>query len=196
MGGFIFVRGCWRSTRVRGWRVGARSRRPRGPRGVRRCGCCVRCRRMLMGDGFVASAMSVLELGNEWAFRARAAAVKAGCRAGCRGTFYLHVAPVLGAMRVDDCGPEAIRGLLSAKRGEGVGEAGIAKLRRMLHALFAFAQDAGLVSVNPVDSARANGRPRLHRARGTGSRGCRSSAFSVPARRAGGRFLWSRSIPG
>jgi integrase len=116
---------------------------------------------------FVPGAMSVLELGNRWLVEHVQPVLKPGTAASYRGTFYLHVAPVLGAMRVDDCGPQAIRGLLSAKRGEGLSEAGVAKLRRMLHALFSFALDAGLVSVNPVDGARANGRPRPGRARGT-----------------------------
>ncbi len=116
---------------------------------------------------FVPSAMSVLELGNTWLVEHVQPRLKPGTAASYRGTFYSHVAPALGAMRVDDCGPQAIRGLLSTKRAEGVSEAGIAKLRRMLHALFAFAKDTGLVSVNPVDSARANGRPRIRRARGT-----------------------------
>ena len=116
---------------------------------------------------FVPSAMSVLELGNRWLVEHVQANLKPGTAESYRGTFFLHVAPVLGAMRVDDCGPEAIRGLLSAKRGEGVSEAGIAKLRRMLHALFGFAQEAGLVSVNPVDAARVRGKPRPRRARGT-----------------------------
>ncbi len=116
---------------------------------------------------FVPSAMSVLELGNRWLVEHVQPGLKPATAASYRATLFLHVAPELGAMRVDDCGPQAIRGLLSAKRAEGVSEAGIAKLRRMLHALFAFAQDAGLVSVNPVDSARVRGKPRAHRARGT-----------------------------
>ncbi len=47
-------------------------------------------------------------------------------------------------------------------------EQGVAKLRRHVHAMFAFAQDAGLITVNPADTARARGpRNGQRRARGT-----------------------------
>jgi integrase len=120
------------------------------------------------GGRFVPSGMSVLELGNKWLLEHVAANLKPGTDASYRGTFYLHVAPGLGGVRVDDCGPQMIRGLLDAKRAEGLSEAGVAKVRRLLHTLFAFAQDAGLVSVNPVDGARLAARQaRSRRARGT-----------------------------
>src|SRR5262249_27691455 len=119
-------------------------------------------------DGrFVPSAMSVLELGNKWLLEHVHPNLKPGTAESYRGTFFLHVAPRLGALRVDDCGPQAIRGLLAAKRAEGLSDAGVAKLRRLLHALFSFARDAGVVSVNPVDSARVRAKPRARRARGT-----------------------------
>src|SRR5262249_33718658 len=47
-------------------------------------------------------------------------------------------------------------------------EQGVAKIRRQVHAMFAFAQDAGLVTVNPAEASRARGTRRAHRrARGT-----------------------------
>jgi integrase len=119
-------------------------------------------------DGrFVPSGMSVLELGNKWLLEHVQANLKPGTAASYRGTFYLHVAPALGALRVDDCGAQAIRSLLATKRAEGLSEAGVAKVRRLLHALFGFAHDAGLMSVNPVDGAFIRGKPRARRARGT-----------------------------
>jgi integrase len=120
------------------------------------------------GGRFVPSGMSVLELGNKWLLEHVGPNLKPGTGASYRGTFYLHVAPGLGAMRVDDCGPQAIAGLLAAKRAEGLSEAGVAKVRQLLHALFAFARDAGVVSVNPVDGARLGANlVRSRRARGT-----------------------------
>ncbi len=120
------------------------------------------------GGRFVPSGMSVLELGNKWLLEHVGPNLKPGTGASYRGTFYLHVAPGLGAVRVDDCGPQIIAGLLAAKRAEGLSEAGVAKVRQLLHALFAFAQDAGIVSVNPVDGARLGAKQaRARRARGT-----------------------------
>jgi integrase len=82
----------------------------------------------------------------------------------------MHVAPILGNVRVDDCSTQTIRSLLARKRAEGVSEGSLMKIRRHLHAMFAFAQDAGLMVVNPADVARAragNGGRRAVRARGT-----------------------------
>ncbi len=117
---------------------------------------------------FVPAGMTVLELGNKWLAEHVQPNLKPGALASYRGTFYNHVAPVLGAVRVDDCGPQMIRALLGRKRAAGMTEEGVAKLRRQIHAMFAFAQDAGLVTVNPADSPRARGRlPSRRRARGT-----------------------------
>ncbi len=120
-------------------------------------------------DGrYVPASMSVLELGRKWLNEHVAPNLKPGAAANYRGTFYLHVAPTLGAVRVDDIRPQMIRALLSRKRGEGLSEQTVAKIRRHVHAMFAFAQDAGLVSVNPADAARARGQKHSHRrARGT-----------------------------
>jgi len=134
-----------------------------------------RAQRMLRGlqadveDGrFVPSGTSVLELGRKWLSEHVEPNLKPGTAASYRGTFYLHVAPGLGNVRVDDCGPHMIRALLGKKRIEGLSEQGVAKIRRQIHAMFAFAQDAGLVTVNPADAARARGRkPGHRRARGT-----------------------------
>ena len=120
-------------------------------------------------DGrYVPASMSVLELGRKWLTEHVGPNLKPGAAANYRGTFYLHVAPTLGAVRVDDMRPQMIRALLSRKRGEGLSEQTVAKIRRHVHAMFAFAQDAGLVSVNPADAARARGQKQSHRrARGT-----------------------------
>jgi integrase len=120
-------------------------------------------------DGrYVPASMSVLELGRKWLTEHVGPNLKPGAAANYRGTFYLHVAPTLGAVRVDDVRPQMIRALLSRKRGEGLSEQTVAKIRRHVHAMFAFAQDAGLVSINPADAARARGQKHAHRrARGT-----------------------------
>jgi integrase len=131
--------------------------------------------RMLRGlqgdvqDGrFTPCAATVLELGNRWLSEHVQPNLKPGAAASYRSTFYHHVAPVIGHLRLDDCGAQAVRMLLVRKRSEGVTEQGIAKIRRQMHAMFAFAQDAGLMSVNPADLTRARG-PRLshRRQRGT-----------------------------
>jgi integrase len=120
-------------------------------------------------DGrYVPSTLTVAELGHRWLCEHVRPGLKPGAAASYEGTFYRHVAPSLGAVRLDDCHPQMIRALLGRKRGEGLGEETVAKIRRQIHAMFAFAQDAGLVCVNPADSPRARGRKGgQHRARGT-----------------------------
>jgi len=134
-----------------------------------------RAQKMLRGlqgeveDGrFVPSGMSVLELGHKWLSTHVEPNLKPSVVASYRGTFYRHVAPGLGSVRVDDCGSQAIRAMLARKRAQGLSEAGVAKIRRHIHAMFAFAQDAGIVTVNPADAARTRARNQGHcRARGT-----------------------------
>ncbi len=117
---------------------------------------------------FLPSSMTVAELGRKWLCEHVQPNLKPGAAANYRGTFYRHVAPALGGRRLDDCSPQLIRALLGQKRAEGLSGETVAKIRRHIHAMFAFAQDAGLISVNPADGARARGkRPSSHRARGT-----------------------------
>ena len=134
-----------------------------------------RAQRMLRGlqddvdDGrYLPASMSVLELGGKWLSEHVEPNLKPGTAASYRGTFYKHVAPVLGSVRVDDCGPQRIKAMLHRKRAEGLSEETVAKIRRHVHAMFAFAQDRNLVTVNPADAARSRGsRPARRRARGT-----------------------------
>jgi len=120
-------------------------------------------------DGrFVPSSTTVLELGRRWLDEHVQPNLKPGAAANYRGTFYRHIAPALGAVRVDDCRPQMIRALLGRKRGEGLSDETVAKIRRHIHAMFAFAQDVGLVTVNPANSPRARGgKQGRRRARGT-----------------------------
>jgi integrase len=120
-------------------------------------------------DGrYVPSAISVLELGRKWLVEHVQPNLKPGAAATYRGTFYGHVAPALGAVRLDDVRPQMIMALLGRKRAEGLSEETVGKIRRHVHAMFAFAQDAGLLSVNPADAARARGSRHVRRrARGT-----------------------------
>jgi integrase len=120
-------------------------------------------------DGrYVPSGISVLELGCKWLVEHVQPNLKPGAAATYRGTFYGHVAPALGAVRLDDVRPQMVRALLGKKRAEGLSEETVGKIRRHVHAMFAFAQDAGLLSVNPADAARARGSRHVRRrARGT-----------------------------
>ncbi|HME02246.1 MAG TPA: tyrosine-type recombinase/integrase, partial [Solirubrobacteraceae bacterium] len=120
-------------------------------------------------DGrYVPSSVSVLELGSRWLAEHVQPNLKAGTAATYRGTFYRHIAPALGAVRLDDLRPQMIRSLLGRKRAEGLSDETVAKIRRHIHAMLAFAQDAGLVTINPADAARARGGQASHRnARGT-----------------------------
>ena len=122
----------------------------------------------IAGGRFLPSSMTVAELGGKWLSEHVQPNLKPGAAANYRGTFYRHVAPALGVRRLDDCTPQLIRALLGRMRSEGLSGETVAKIRRHIHAMFAFAQDAGLVSVNPADGARARGkRPSGRRARGT-----------------------------
>lgn len=117
---------------------------------------------------FIPTNMTVLQLGRKWLGEHVEPNLRPGAAANYRSTFYVHVAPTLGPVRVDDCGQAVIRALLGRKRAEGLGDATVAKIRRHMHAMFAYAQDAGLVAVNPADAPRARGRKRgQRRARGT-----------------------------
>ena len=117
---------------------------------------------------FLPSSMTVAELGRKWLFEHVQPNLKPGAAANYKGSFYRHVAPALGARRLDDCTPQLIRALLGRKRAEGLSGETVAKIRRHIHAMFAFAQDEGLVSVNPADGARVRGRRQANRrARGT-----------------------------
>jgi len=117
---------------------------------------------------FLPSSMTVAELGRKWLFEHVQPNLKPGTASNYAGTFYRHVAPALGSRRLDDCTPQLIRAFLGRKRAEGLAGETVAKIRRHVHAMFAFALDEGLLRVNPVDGARARGRrPSGHRARGT-----------------------------
>lgn len=119
-------------------------------------------------DGrYVPSAMTVLELGRKWLREHVQPNLKPSAAANYKGTFYKHVAPTLGAVRVDDCKPAMVKALLGRKRAEGLSEETVAKIRRHIHAMFAFAQDAGLVTVNPASAPRKRGQKQRRRARGT-----------------------------
>ncbi len=120
-------------------------------------------------DGrFIPSSETVLELGNRWLTEHVQPNLKPGTAATYKGSFYKHIAPALGNTRLDDLHPHAIRALLGRKRAEGLSEETVAKIRRHLHAMLAYAQDAGLLTINPAETARARGGQTTHRrARGT-----------------------------
>lgn len=116
---------------------------------------------------YVPSSMTVLELGRKWLREHVQPNLKPSAAANYKGTFYRHVVPSLGAVRVDDCKPQVVKALLGRKRAEGLSDETVAKIRRHMHAMFAFAQDAGLLTVNPASAPRKRGQKRRRRARGT-----------------------------
>ncbi len=120
-------------------------------------------------DGrYVPSSLTVLQLGQRWISEHVTPNLKPGTAAAYRGSFYQHIAPALGANRLDDLHPQMIRALLGKKRAEGLGEETVGKIRRHTHAMLAFAQDAGLLMINPADTAHARGGHTVRRrARGT-----------------------------
>jgi integrase len=118
-------------------------------------------------DGrYLPSTMTVLELGRKWLREHVQPNLKPGA-ANYKSTFYKHVAPTLGPVRVDDCKPQMVKALLGRKRADGLSEETVAKIRRHMHAMFAFAQDAGLLTVNPASAPRKRGQKQRRRARGT-----------------------------
>jgi integrase len=116
---------------------------------------------------YVPSTFTVLELGRRWLREHVQPNLKPGAAANYKSTFYKHVAPTLGAVRVDDCKPQMVKALLGRKRAEGLSEETVAKIRRHMHAMFAFAQDEGLLTVNPASAPRKRGQKQRKRARGT-----------------------------
>ena len=120
-------------------------------------------------DGrYIPSAVTVLEFGQRWLAEHVQPNLKAGTAATYKGSFYEHIAPALGATRLDDLHPQMIRALVGKKRAQGLSEETVGKIRRHLHAMLAYAQDAGLLSINPADTARARGgQTTRRRARGT-----------------------------
>jgi len=116
---------------------------------------------------YVPTQMTVLELGHKWLREHVQPNLKPGAAANYKGTFYKHVAPTLGSIRVDDCKPQMVKALLGRKRSDGLSEETVAKIRRHMHAMFAFAQDEGLLTVNPASAPRKRGQKQRKRARGT-----------------------------
>jgi integrase len=116
---------------------------------------------------FVPTSMTVLDLGQKWLREHVQPNLKAGAAANYKGTFYKHVAPELGAVRVDECRQQMVKALLGRKREQGLSDETVAKIRRHMHAMFAFGQDAGLLTVNPAAAPRKRGQKHRRRARGT-----------------------------
>src|ERR1019366_7380304 len=116
---------------------------------------------------YAPSSMTVLELGRKWLREHVQPNLKPGAAANYKSVFYKHVVPELGAVRVDDCRPQMVKTLLGRKREKGLSEETVAKIRLHMHAMFAFAQDAGLLTVNPAAAPRKRGQKQRRRSRGT-----------------------------
>jgi integrase len=116
---------------------------------------------------YVPTQMTVLELGQKWLREHVQPNLKPSAAVDYRSVFYKHIAPTIGQVRVDDCKPQMVKALLGRKRTEGLSEETVAKIRRHMHALFAFAQDAQLLTVNPASAPRKRGQKQRRRAHGT-----------------------------
>jgi integrase len=116
---------------------------------------------------YIPTNLTVLQLGQKWLREHVQPNLKPGAAMNYKGTFYKHVAPTLGPLRLDDCRPEHVRALLARKRESGVSEPTVTKIRSQLHAMFAFGIDEHLLNVNPADTPRRRGPKQSRRARGT-----------------------------
>jgi integrase len=116
---------------------------------------------------FVPSGLTVLELGRKWLKEHVQPNLKPSAAANYKQVFYSHVAPSLGSVRVDSCTPQMVKDLLGRKRAEGLSKETVAKIRRHSHAMFAFAIDLGIMTINPSAAPRKRGQKQRHRARGT-----------------------------
>ena len=113
---------------------------------------------------FKPSAATVLELGQQWLREHVQTELKPSTAANYKGTFYAHVAPALGAYRVDEITPEMVRTLLDRKRSAGLRPETVSKIHRHMHAMFEFAE----LPVNPAALRRRSGpKQRKHKTRGT-----------------------------
>lgn len=65
---------------------------------------------------YMPTTTTVLELGQKWLREHVQPNLKPGAAANYKGTFYKHVAPMLGQVRVDDCKPAMVKALLGRKR--------------------------------------------------------------------------------
>jgi integrase len=113
---------------------------------------------------FVSERTTVLELGRRWLSEHVQRNLKPSTAANYKGTFYTHVAPALGGLRVDEVDAEAVKTLLERKRKAGLRPETVSKIHRHMHAMFEFAE----LPVNPAELQRRRGpRRRKHKGRGT-----------------------------
>jgi len=118
-------------------------------------------------DTFVPTTVTVLELGQRWLREHVQPELKPGAAANYKGTFNKHVAPTIGHLQLDQCKSETVDKLLARKREAGLSKQTVSKIRRHMHAMFAFGQDKKLLTVNPCAQPRQRGRKVSRKARGT-----------------------------
>jgi integrase len=126
---------------------------------------------------YVPTDTTVLELGRRWLREHVQANLKPGTAANYRGTFYTHIAPALGAVRLEDCTPQLVQAFLGRLRSGGMSRPTLTKVRRHLHGIFAFGQEVGLVTVNPATAPRKRGQHHRRQARGTALTASEASRF-------------------
>jgi hypothetical protein len=72
-------------------------------------------------DGrYIPSSLTVMKLGRRWLSEHVQPNLKAGAAANYKGTFYRHVAPTLGPVRVDDCKPAMVKSFADPQAGRGL----------------------------------------------------------------------------
>ena len=101
-----------------------------------------------------------------WLESCEAAGLERTTTVGYRQHIDLHIAPILGALRLSQLTVPLVRGFEDRLRRDGRSPAMVRKVRRSLGGILADAQERGLVAQNVVYSLRKNRRSR--RADGNG----------------------------
>jgi integrase len=101
-----------------------------------------------------------------WLESCEAAGLERTTTAGYRQHIDLHIAPILGALRLSQLTVPLVRGFEDRLRRDGRSPAMVRKVRRSLGGILADAQERGLVAQNVVYSLRKNRRAK--RADGNG----------------------------
>src|SRR5215510_13132769 len=111
-------------------------------------------------------AVAVARAAELWLARCEATGLERTTTTGYRQHVDLHIAPILGALRLAQLTVPLVRGFEDRLRRDGRSPAMVRKARRSLGGIIADAQERGLVAQNVVYSLRKNRRSR--RADGNG----------------------------
>jgi integrase len=109
---------------------------------------------------------TVAEAGQRWLESSEAAGLERATLAAYRQHLELHIAPLIGGVKLSQLTVPLVRGFEDRLRRDGRSPAMVRKARRSLGGILADAQERGLVAQNVVYSLRKNRRSR--RAEGNG----------------------------